>query len=122
MAVPLQVNIHTQAERFFTRKIYAIPDTQEEYDSIMRGHIHLLFETRCLLALFLGAMVSVTTVCLLSVRSFEGLLYSKDLIRHANASPFDAVLRDLTYRSGAVLPNPVHSNNCSAVSHLRNVC
>lgn len=31
--------------------------TQEEYDSIMRGHIHLLFETRCLLALFLGAMV-----------------------------------------------------------------
>lgn len=50
VAVPLQVNIHTQAERFFQQEnLYADSDTQEEYDSIMRGHIHLLFETRCLL-------------------------------------------------------------------------
>ena len=104
MVVPLQVNMHTQAERFLTMKIYAVPDTQEEYDSLMRGHVHLLFERGCLLALFLGAMVSVTTVRLLSVRSFEGLLYSKDLIRHLNASPFDAVLRDPMYPGGAVLP------------------
>ncbi|OWK05322.1 hypothetical protein Celaphus_00002791 [Cervus elaphus hippelaphus] len=61
------VNIHTQAERFLTTKIYAVPDTQEEYDSLMRGHVHLLFERGCLLALFLGAMVSVTTVLLLSL-------------------------------------------------------
>ena len=96
--------MHTQAERFLTMKIYAVPDTQEEYDSLMRGHVHLFFERGCLLALFLGAMVSVTTVRLLSVRSFEGLLYSKDLIRHLNASPFDAVLRDPMYPGGAVLP------------------
>ena len=63
MVVPLQVNIHTQAEHFFTTKIYAIPDTQEEYDSLMGGHVHLLFERGCFLALFLGATVSVTTVC-----------------------------------------------------------
>ncbi|XP_068400293.1 UDP-glucuronosyltransferase 1A3-like isoform X4 [Eschrichtius robustus] len=98
-----EVNMHIKAEDFFIMKTYAIPYTQDEFDYIMTGKIHLLFERTHFLTLFLETMASLKNVSLVFQRSCEELLYNKDLIRHLNASSFDVVLTDPVYPCGAVL-------------------
>ncbi|XP_054947148.1 UDP-glucuronosyltransferase 1A3-like [Physeter macrocephalus] len=98
-----EVNMHIKAEDFFTMKTYAIPYTQDEFDYIVTGKTHLLFERIHFLTLFLETMASLKNVSLVFQRSCEQLFYTKDLIRHLNASSFDVVLTDPVYPCGAVL-------------------
>lgn len=98
-----EVNMHIKAEDFFTVQSYAIPYTQDEFDDLMVGHFHLLFEKVNFLTMFWTTMVSLKKVFLMFERSCEELLNNKDLIRDLNASSFDVVLTDPVYPCGAVL-------------------
>ena len=105
VVVALEVNMHIKAEDFFTTKTYAIPYTQDEFDSIMKGCPDEFFERVHFLTWFLETMAILKNVSLFFARSCEALLYNKDLIRDLNASSFDVVLTDPIYPCGAVLAN-----------------
>uniref|UniRef100_A0A8C6DV81 UDP-glucuronosyltransferase n=1 Tax=Moschus moschiferus TaxID=68415 RepID=A0A8C6DV81_MOSMO len=98
-----EVNLHIKAEDFFTVKVYAVPYTQDEFESIMRTHIHVFFQKVHFLTMFWEAMATLKNMSLLYERSCEALLYNKDLIRDLNASSFDVVLTDPFNPCGAVL-------------------
>ncbi|KAB0337681.1 hypothetical protein FD754_025047 [Muntiacus muntjak] len=113
-----EVNMHIKAEDFFIMKTYSIPYTEEKFDSIMKTHVHLLFERVHWVTMFLKTMASLKKASLLFERSCEGLLYNKDLIRHLNASAFDVVLTDPVHPCGAVLAKYL---SIPAVFFLRSV-
>ena len=98
-----EINIHIKAEDFFTTKSYAIPYTQDQFDSIMKGRPDEVFERVHFLTRFWETMATLKNVSLFFARSCEALLYNKDLIRDLNASSFDVVLTDPIYPCGAVL-------------------
>ncbi|KAI4591186.1 hypothetical protein MJG53_002235 [Ovis ammon polii x Ovis aries] len=79
------------------------PLSQDEFDSIMRTHIHVFFQRVHFLTMFWEAMATLKNVSLLFARSCEALLHNKDLIRDLNASSFDVVLTDPFNPCGAVL-------------------
>ncbi|KAB0337184.1 hypothetical protein FD755_025709, partial [Muntiacus reevesi] len=110
--------MHIKAEDFFIMKTYSIPYTQEKFDSLMKTHVHLLFERVHWVTMFLKTMASLKKASLLFERSCEGLLYNKDLIRHLNASAFDVVLTDPVHPCGAVLAKYL---SIPAVFFLRSV-
>uniref|UniRef100_A0A452FQM3 UDP-glucuronosyltransferase n=1 Tax=Capra hircus TaxID=9925 RepID=A0A452FQM3_CAPHI len=98
-----EVNMHIKAEDFFTVKAYAVPYTQDKFDSLVKTHEQLLFERVHFVTMFLKTMASLKTASLLFARSCEALLYNKDLIRDLNATSFDVVLTDPVHPCGAVL-------------------
>ncbi|XP_052494051.1 UDP-glucuronosyltransferase 1A3-like [Budorcas taxicolor] len=103
VVVAPEVNLHIKEEDFFTVKDYAVPYTKDEFDSIMRTHIHVFFQRVHFLTMFWEAMATLKNVSLLFARSCEALLHNKDLIRDLNASSFDVVLTDPFNPCGAVL-------------------
>ncbi|XP_057599999.1 UDP-glucuronosyltransferase 1A3-like isoform X3 [Hippopotamus amphibius kiboko] len=113
-----ELNVHIKAADFFTMKTYAIPFTQDKYDRLMTGRIHLIFERVHFLTLFWETMASLKDASLVFEKSCEGLLYDKDLISHLNASSFDVVLTDPVYPCGAVLAKYL---SIPAVFFLRSV-
>ncbi|XP_055257805.1 UDP-glucuronosyltransferase 1A3-like isoform X7 [Moschus berezovskii] len=117
VVVAPEVNIHIKAEDFFTAKTYAIPYTQDKFDSFVKTHVRLLFK-KVHFAMLLEPMASLKNVFLLFERSCEALLYNKDLIRDLNASSFDVVLTDPIYPCGAVLAKYL---SIPAVFFLRSV-
>ncbi|KAB1278669.1 UDP-glucuronosyltransferase 1-3 [Camelus dromedarius] len=98
-----EVNMHVKPEDFFTTETYATPNTQDEFDYVMMGQVHVLFERVNFLKMFWNAMVGLKNASLIFQRSCEALLSHKDLIRRLNASSFDVVLTDPVYPCGAVL-------------------
>ena len=118
VVVAPEVNMHIKAEDFFTMKTYDIPYTQDKFDSLMKTHVHMLFERVHWVTMFLKTMASLKKASLLFERSCEGLLYNKDLIRHLNASSFDVVLTDPVHPCGAVLAKYL---SIPAVFFLRSV-
>ncbi|XP_059741211.1 UDP-glucuronosyltransferase 1A3-like [Bos taurus] len=103
VVVAPEVNLHIKAENFFTVKVYTVPYTQDEFESITRTHIHVFFQRVHFLTMFWEAMATLKNVSLLFERSCEALLHNKDLIRDLNASSFDVVLTDPFNPCGAVL-------------------
>ena len=118
VVVAPEVNMHIKAEDFFTMKTYDIPYTQDKFDSLMKTHVHMIFERVHWVTMFLKTMASLKKASLLFERSCEGLLYNKDLIRHLNASFFDVVLTDPVHPCGAVLAKYL---SIPAVFFLRSV-
>ena len=43
VVVAPEVNVRVKAEDFFTTKTYAVPYTQDKYDSFLKTHVCLLF-------------------------------------------------------------------------------
>ena len=68
-----EVNMHIKAEDFFTMRTYSIPCSQDKLDSLMKTHVHLLFERVHWVTMFLQTMASLKKVSLLFERSCEGL-------------------------------------------------
>ena len=89
-----EINVRVKAEDFFTTKTYAVPYTQDKYDSFLKTHVRLLFKKVHFVTMFLETIASLKNVSLLFARSCEALLYNEDLIRDLNASSFDMVLTD----------------------------
>lgn len=98
-----EVTLHIKKEDFFTLKTYAIPFTQDEFQYIMLGQSHLIFERVHYLKTFWKSMAVLKNVSLAFYKSCEELVHHKDLIRQLNASAFDVVLTDPVYPCGAVL-------------------
>ncbi|XP_014640895.1 PREDICTED: UDP-glucuronosyltransferase 1-3 isoform X1 [Ceratotherium simum simum] len=103
VVVSPEVNLHIKEEDFFTMKTYDIPYTQDEFNHILLGQSHMIFEKAHFLKTFWRSMTILKNVSLLFQKSCEVLMYDKDLIRHLNASSFDVVLTDPVYPCGAVL-------------------
>ncbi|KAI4580346.1 hypothetical protein MJT46_001714 [Ovis ammon polii x Ovis aries] len=118
VVVAPEVKLHIKEEDFFTTKTYAVPYTQDEFDSFVKTHVCLLFKKVHFVTMFLETIASLKTVSLLFARSCEALLYNKDLIRDLNASSFDVVLTDPIYPCGAVLAKYL---SIPAVFFLRSV-
>ena len=62
VVVAPEVNLHIKAEDFFIVKLYAVPYTQDEFDSIMRTHIHVFFQRVHFLTMFWEAMATLKNV------------------------------------------------------------
>lgn len=98
-----EVTLHVKEEDFFTLKTYTIPYTQDEFQYIMVGQSHQIFERVHYLKAFWKGMAVLKNVSLIFQKSCEELVRNEDLIRQLNASAFDVVLTDPVYPCGAVL-------------------
>lgn len=103
VVVSPELNMHIKEEDFFNLTTYAIPYTQEEFNYVLLGRIHLLFKRTSFLTMFLETTESLKMASLVFQRSCEALLHNKELIRHLNASSFDVVLTDPVNPCGAIL-------------------
>ncbi|XP_045701599.1 UDP-glucuronosyltransferase 1-2-like isoform X1 [Phyllostomus hastatus] len=98
-----EVTLHVKDEDFFTLKTYPIPYTQDEFQYIMLGQSHLIFERVHYLKAFWNTMAVLQNVSVFFQKSCEELVRNEDLVRQLNASAFDVVLTDPVYPCGAVL-------------------
>ncbi|XP_056352022.1 UDP-glucuronosyltransferase 1A1-like isoform X5 [Oenanthe melanoleuca] len=103
VVVAPEVSMHIKPSKNFVMKMYSVPYTKEEKESVFNAFFQVSFEEGSFFERFLKVYRSMKRMSDLEFSSCEQLLQNKELIRNLEESKFDAVFTDPFLPCGAIL-------------------
>ncbi|XP_037998633.1 UDP-glucuronosyltransferase 1A1-like [Motacilla alba alba] len=103
VVVAPEVSLHIKPSKTFAMKMYPVPFTQEELDSVFKGSIMDLFKEGSFLDRVIRQYQQAKKTSALFLATCSHLIHNKELIRYLEESKFDAILTDPILPCGAIL-------------------